>query len=95
MFYLVNFQYNPSKTQRDYRAKVRHAIGVLRETGQKIIASQLSALGLGEQLGNNILAFILEASQASSSGALDMDEMVDEFTTFFLAGKDKKTNLNR
>ncbi|XP_033640003.1 cholesterol 24-hydroxylase-like [Asterias rubens] len=86
-------KYNPSKTQRDYRAKVRHAIGVLRETGQKIIASQLSALGRGEQLGNNILAFILEASQASSSGALDMDEMVDEFTTFFLAGQETTANL--
>ncbi|XP_071786220.1 cholesterol 24-hydroxylase-like [Asterias amurensis] len=86
-------KYNPSKTERDYRAKVRHAIGVLRKTGQEIIASQLSALGRGEQLGNNILAFILEASQASSSGTLDMEEMVDEFVTFFLAGQETTANL--
>ena len=47
----------------------------------------MNALGRGEQLGNNILAFILHASKELASGDLDMEEMVDEFTTFFTAGK--------
>ena len=84
---MSNLQYNPSRSARDYRAKVRQAVRTLRETGRVIIQKQMSALGRGEELSNNILSFILQASQHSATGGLDMEEMVDEFTTFFLAGE--------
>ncbi|XP_038078380.1 cholesterol 24-hydroxylase-like [Patiria miniata] len=84
---------NPSRSAREYRSKVRKAIGKLRETGKVIIEKQMNALGRGEQLSNNILSFILQACQLSTSGGLDMEEMVDEFTTFFLAGNETTANL--
>ncbi|XP_022090630.1 cholesterol 24-hydroxylase-like [Acanthaster planci] len=87
------YTFNPSRSAWDYRAKVRQAIQKLRETGRMIIQKQMKALGRGEELSNNILSFILQACQHSATGGLDMEEMVDEFTTFFLAGNETTANL--
>ena len=60
----------------------------MREVGRQRIMGQMEALKRGEKLDNNILSHILQsAAPAGDSNVIDLELMIDQFMTFFVAGK--------
>ncbi|XP_038073598.1 cholesterol 24-hydroxylase-like [Patiria miniata] len=88
----IKYSFLPS--HRQFRQKVRDSIHHLRETGRKCVQGRLEAKKRGEKLPNDILTYILDASNDLQADAdFRMEEMLDEFVTFFLAGQEETTNL--
>ncbi|XP_022091043.1 cholesterol 24-hydroxylase-like [Acanthaster planci] len=88
----IKYSFLPS--HRQFRQEVRSAIRYLRETGRKCVQGRLDARNRGEQLPNDILTYILDASKNLEADAdFKMEEMLDEFVTFFIAGQETTANL--
>ena len=58
----------------------------IRETGRQSIQKQIDMLHNGQKLSNNIIGYILQTTSESGEDIPNMEEMVDEFVTFFIAG---------
>ncbi|XP_072045865.1 cholesterol 24-hydroxylase-like isoform X1 [Amphiura filiformis] len=85
--------YNPLPSAREYRKEVDKSCRFIRETGRQCIQSQIDMLQKGQPLSNNIIAYIIQTSSESGEGLPEMEEMLDEFVTFFMAGQETTANL--
>ncbi|XP_022090938.1 cholesterol 24-hydroxylase-like [Acanthaster planci] len=87
-------RFSPLSSDRKFRQDVRQAIKYVRATGRRCIEARLEAKRRGEKLPRDLLTYILEASrdfQADSD--FNIEEMIDEFFTFFFAGQETTANL--
>ncbi|KAK3721612.1 hypothetical protein QZH41_008286 [Actinostola sp. cb2023] len=85
--------------------KVRNAISSIRQTGRKIIEVRQLAINHGEQVPNDILQRTLAIAVHShvfyhlnpymyleEDPTADIEDMLDEFVTFFIAGHETTAN---
>ena len=88
-------QYSFLPSHREFRKDTRAAISLLRETGRKCVQGRIDAKKRGEKLPNDILTYILDASNNLEADAdFRMEEMLDEFVTFLVAGRSLNVSEN-
>ncbi|XP_022087544.1 cholesterol 24-hydroxylase-like isoform X2 [Acanthaster planci] len=86
-------EFSPLPSDRQYRRQVAEAITFLRETGRECVKRRLEAKRRGEDLPQDILTYILQASDdLEGDENFKMEEMLDEFVSFFLAGQETTAN---
>ncbi|XP_038044316.1 cholesterol 24-hydroxylase-like isoform X2 [Patiria miniata] len=86
-------EFSPLPSDRQYRHQVGEAITFLRETGRECVKRRLEAKRKGEDLPQDILTYILQASEdLEGDEDFKMEEMLDEFVSFFLAGQETTAN---
>lgn len=79
---------------RDLRDNVRHGGSLIRKIAKEAILNRMEEIKRGEDTPNDILSFILRASESlKQSLNFGLEEMIDEFLTFFVAGQDTTGNL--
>ncbi|XP_071499362.1 cholesterol 24-hydroxylase-like [Diadema antillarum] len=83
----------PTKEAADFRGEVRKATHLIRNIGRDIILERMAARRRGEDVPKDILTHILNASENLSSQEFGIQEMIDEFFTFFVAGQETTSNL--
>nr|AFM89960.1 cytochrome P450, family 46, subfamily A, polypeptide 1 [Callorhinchus milii] len=71
--------------------RVREALKLLRQTGQRCIKQRQQAMATGEAVPQDILTNILTC--AEQEGHYDDGLMLDNFITFFIAGQETTANL--
>ncbi|KAJ8045529.1 Cholesterol 24-hydroxylase [Holothuria leucospilota] len=84
-------QMDPRKEARDYRKKVIKAITLLRDTGVKVITDRFEAMKQEKELPKDILSYVIKSAVVEEN--LSMEEMVDHFLTFFVAGQETTSDL--
>ncbi|XP_038072756.1 cholesterol 24-hydroxylase-like [Patiria miniata] len=85
---------SPFAADRQLRREVRQAIHVIRELGRECIEGRRDAIQRGQTVPQDILTYILEETKGlSAEESIPMEDMIDEFTTFFLAGQETTANL--
>ena len=67
-----------------FQWKVIQATKFVRESGRKVIEERIAAIKDGKTAPSDILQHIIQMK--ANNPSVTMDEMVDEFITFFLAG---------
>ena len=67
-----------------FQNSVIEAVKYLRNFGKKVIEKRCSAIQNGEETPADILDHILK--EAKENPDLDLDDLVDNFATFFIAG---------
>ncbi|XP_072045863.1 cholesterol 24-hydroxylase-like [Amphiura filiformis] len=86
-------QFNPSKRARQFRRDLSESAQFIRDSGRSCIEKQLDLIRKGQPLTHNVLAHILQAACADADGLPEMEEMIDQFVTFFIAGQETTANL--
>ncbi|XP_041474087.1 cholesterol 24-hydroxylase-like isoform X1 [Lytechinus variegatus] len=77
-----------------YRREVREAMKDLREMARRCIQARMDALNQGDEVPQNILTYILqESNNLKGIENFDIEDMIDQFLTFFAAGEDTTSNL--
>jgi len=76
-------QYKPSKWS--FIRESKKVFRYLRDIGRKALIARLNAMKNGDYLPNDILQTILEANKDDE---IDIEKMVDDFVTFFIAGQE-------
>lgn len=67
---------------------MQSSIKLLRQTGEQIVKDRIENMKKGETGSpNDILSYILKATNGLTDKYFGMTEVVDEFVTFFVAGK--------
>ena len=61
------------------------AVNFIRNYGKKVIQERQEAILRGDDTPNDILAHILRVAEAEPT--LTLENLVDEFLTFFVAGR--------
>ncbi|KAJ8017742.1 Cholesterol 24-hydroxylase [Holothuria leucospilota] len=84
-------QMDPRKEARDYRRKVIKAITLLRDVGVRVITDRLEAMKQEKELPKDILSYVIQSAVVEEN--LSMEEMVDHFLTFFVAGQETTSDL--
>lgn len=75
--------------KQSYQKTISTSISVLRQCAKECIEQRLLAMEDSKKRPNDILQMILEAFDVNSKNShAIMEELVDEFLTFFLAGND-------
>ncbi|PIK62666.1 putative cholesterol 24-hydroxylase isoform X2 [Apostichopus japonicus] len=74
-------QYNPFKEARDYRAKTKEAIHLLRDTAERMIRQRLKDQQEGKKLPKDILSYIIKTAMVDEK--FQMVEMVDDLSHFW------------
>lgn len=70
------------------RKKVQSSIRLLRQTGEQVVKERIESMKNGEEDGpNDIISYVLKATNGLTNKSLGMKEVVDEFVTFFVAGE--------
>ncbi|XP_070575504.1 cholesterol 24-hydroxylase-like isoform X1 [Ptychodera flava] len=83
--------YNP--WSRGHREEVRAAVKFLRKTGRDVVEKRLAARLNGEEMKeDDVLGYILKASDYLKNPEFQMEDVVDDFVTFFLAGQETTAN---
>ncbi|XP_070575502.1 cholesterol 24-hydroxylase-like [Ptychodera flava] len=83
--------YNP--WSRGHREEVRATVRFLRKTGRDVIEKRLAARLNGEEVKeDDVLGYILKASDYLKNPEYQMEDVVDDFVTFFLAGQETSAN---
>ncbi|PIK36024.1 putative cholesterol 24-hydroxylase isoform X2 [Apostichopus japonicus] len=77
----IFLKYSPFKEARDYRARAKEAIHLLRDTAERMIRQRLKDQQEGKKIPKDILSYIIKTAMVDES--FQMVEMVDEFVTFF------------
>ena len=73
---------------------ISQSVAVLRNYAREYIQQRLQAMEDSKMRSNDILQMILEAFDVNSKNSdAYMEELVDEFLTFFLAGNDFASKL--
>ena len=62
----------------------REAARAIRQIGQDCILRRFKAIANKEEVPNDILTQIIKA--ASSDKSIDIEDLVDDFATFYIAG---------
>ena len=68
-----------------FQRRVSQAIKFIRNYGKKVIQERQEAILRGDDTPNDILAHILSVAEAEPT--LTLENLVDEFITFFIAGQ--------
>ncbi|KAL5496578.1 hypothetical protein EMCRGX_G012887 [Ephydatia muelleri] len=68
----------------------RKAVRALRTIGKECIVKRIKALDSGEEVPNDILTHILKVASANESA--DIETLVDDFVTFYVAGQETTAN---
>lgn len=77
--------------QYPYQWRVVKAVKFLRETGRKVIEVRKHAMARGEEVPDDILQRIIQ--QQESVPDLEIEDMLDDFVTFFIAGHETTAGL--
>ncbi|KAJ8045531.1 Cholesterol 24-hydroxylase [Holothuria leucospilota] len=85
------FRFDPRPGARKYRAKARATVRFLRKTGTDLIKQRLQDQKDGKDLPKDILSYIIKTAMIEEH--FQLEEMVDEFMTFFGAGQETTSNL--
>ncbi|XP_071499364.1 cholesterol 24-hydroxylase-like [Diadema antillarum] len=83
----------PTKEAANFRTEVREAARLIRNAGRDIILERMASRRRGEDVPKDILTHILNASDNLSNQGFGMEEMIDEFLTFFIAGQETTGSL--
>ncbi|XP_038071644.1 cholesterol 24-hydroxylase-like [Patiria miniata] len=87
-------RFSPLAADRKFRSDVRRSIRYVRETGRRCIEARMEAKKRGDKLPKDLLTYILEASKNFQADEdFHIEEMIDEFFTFFFAGQETTANL--
>ncbi|XP_071508650.1 cholesterol 24-hydroxylase-like [Diadema antillarum] len=87
-------KYGLTKKHRQLHREVKEACELLRRTGRDCILARLEAKARGEHLPTDMLTSILDASQnLTGDKEFGMEQILDEFVTFFIAGQETTSNL--
>lgn len=79
---------------RELRNNVRDGGSLIRKIAKDAIFNRMEEMKRGEDTPNDILSFILRASESlKESLSFGLEEILDEFVTFFIAGQDTTANL--
>lgn len=85
---------DPRETTRVVREKTQNAIDLVRKIGKQCIMDRIQAINEGREYPVDILTYILQASNnLQASSEFGMEEMIDEFVTFFIAGQETTAQL--
>jgi len=68
-----------------FQRSVSEAAKFIRDFGRKVIRERQEAVSRGDDTPQDILAHILRVAEEDSS--LTLEDLVDEFVTFFVAGQ--------
>ena len=68
-----------------FQRRVSEAIKFIRNYGKKVIQERQEAILHGDDTPNDILAHILRVAEAEPT--LTLENLLDEFVTFFIAGQ--------
>ena len=63
----------------------RETIRAIRQIGQECILRRFKAIANNEEVPSDILTQIIRA--ASSDKSIDLEDLVDDFVTFYVAGE--------
>nr|XP_058947418.1 cholesterol 24-hydroxylase-like isoform X1 [Pocillopora verrucosa] len=77
--------------QYPFQRKVVKAVQFLRETGRKVIEARKHAMARGEEVPDDILQRIIQ--QQEEIPELGIEDLVDDFVTFFIAGHETTSSL--
>ncbi|XP_064405692.1 cholesterol 24-hydroxylase-like [Halichondria panicea] len=69
----------------------KEAIRALRMIGRDCVMKRIRAVEAGEQIPRDILSSILQV--ASTKESVDIEDLVDDFVTFYIAGQETTGNL--
>ncbi|KAM5129025.1 cholesterol 24-hydroxylase-like [Mantella aurantiaca] len=79
-----------SLEKRKYIKDTQESIRLLRNTGRECIERRRKAIEEGEDIPVDILTQILKG--AAEEGECDMEDLLDNFVTFFIAGQETTAN---
>ena len=68
-----------------YQRRISETAKFIRDYGKKVIQARQEAISRGEDTPSDILAHILSVAEAEPT--LTLENLVDEFVTFYVAGK--------
>ncbi len=89
-----SLQFSPFPAARKYKQEVRDCVKFLRETGRKCIEQRLEAMQREEDVPQDILTYILKSvTEVSGKDKDAMENVIDEFVAFFIAGQETTANL--
>ncbi|XP_056403232.1 cholesterol 24-hydroxylase-like [Hyla sarda] len=80
--------FNPFK--QDVIREVKKSLNFLRDTGKERIEQRIKAIQDGDDIPKDILTQILKAAELE--GGCTMEDFVDNFVTFFIAGQETTAN---
>ncbi|XP_022089628.1 cholesterol 24-hydroxylase-like [Acanthaster planci] len=86
-------EYSPLKAHRERRKQIHDCCKLLRSFGEKCIRERLAAIQRGEEVPADTLTYIINATGQLSHNYYSMQNMVDDFVTFFVAGQETTANL--
>ncbi|XP_792255.3 cholesterol 24-hydroxylase isoform X1 [Strongylocentrotus purpuratus] len=87
------YSYIPSAHARNFRKEVKEACHLIREIGRDCILSRIEAKARGDATPQDILTYLLDASkELQGDQNFGLEEMIDEFVTFFVAGQETTGN---
>ncbi|XP_071832483.1 cholesterol 24-hydroxylase-like isoform X2 [Apostichopus japonicus] len=94
MAHLVHpfIRFDPREASRNTVRKTQDAIDLIRKMGKNCILERLADMNEGRDYPNDILTHILQAS-SGLKGNFGLEEMIDEFVSFFVAGQDTTGQL--
>ena len=80
-------------TSYAYQNMVISAVQLLRDFGKKVIDERRRSVRDGDNLPLDILSFILKTAEEDPS--ISMEDLLDHFLTFFIAGEVCESVLNK
>lgn len=84
--------WDPRQEARSTTKKTQDAIELIRKTGKQCILERLADIKEGKDHPKDILTHILQAS-SGLEGNFGLEQMIDEFVTFFIAGQETTAQL--
>ncbi|XP_054771710.2 cholesterol 24-hydroxylase-like [Lytechinus pictus] len=87
-------KYGLTSKVKKAKSEVKDACDLLRRVGKDCVENRLAAKARGEELPLDMLTNILEASKdLKGDENFGIEEMLDEFATFFIAGQETTSNV--
>ncbi|XP_072181054.1 cholesterol 24-hydroxylase-like [Diadema setosum] len=84
---------SPLPSHLRYKREMRETAHRMRALGRECIEARMRAIEAGEEVPSDILTYILDASNNLQEASFGMEDMIDEFCTFFAAGQETTANL--
>ncbi|XP_070571349.1 cholesterol 24-hydroxylase-like isoform X2 [Ptychodera flava] len=75
-----------------FRKQVRAACELLRNTGNKCVEERIQAINSGSTPRQDILTYIIKSTNEDDDIQVQIEEMVDQFVTIFIAGMETTAN---
>ncbi|XP_041462631.1 cholesterol 24-hydroxylase-like [Lytechinus variegatus] len=87
------YSFNLTSNARTFREESRDACRLLRQIGRDCILQRKEARARGDDVPRDILTYLLDASEElKGDQVFGLEEMIDEFVTFFIAGQETTGN---